>query len=175
MSTVDDRAFELWAMETLEGNPTEIWETISSLWNNLALAEKPVRERLLRRMADLIAERSTSATLYQLIEDVRSMAPAPTARALPHDIALFREAAEYSRRHPERWVRRFVLHAKGRLDESTIRKWIRVYGFEFDQAAQKPGVPDSQIFSPVIFEPVSLKGEGTLTVNERVIQGADRT
>jgi hypothetical protein len=171
VSTVDDRAFELWAMETLEGNPTEAWETIDSLWNNLALAEKQVRERLLRRMTDLIAERSTSAALCQRIEDVRSMLPSPMAKALPHDIAAFRAAAEYSGRHPNASNREIAMHK--RLDEKTIRNWKKVYGFEFEQAAQKPGVPNSQIFSAVMFEPVSLKGEGTLTVNEHIIRAPD--
>jgi hypothetical protein len=82
MSTVDDRAFERWAFETLKGNPTAEWEANASLWNNLALAERPVRDRVLRRMADMIAERSTSEALCARIEAARSLSPAPQAKGL---------------------------------------------------------------------------------------------
>lgn len=174
MSTVDDRAFELWAMETLEGNPTEAWTSIVSLWSNLVLAEKPVRDRLLQRMTDLIAKRSASADLYQRIEDVRSMTPAPKVRWLPYDIAAFRAAAEYNARHPNASNREIAMRKSVGVAEKTIRNWKKDYAFEFKQAGQKPRVPDSQIFSPVIWEPISLAGEGKLIINEHVIRAADR-
>jgi hypothetical protein len=160
MSTVDDRAFELWAMETLEGNPTAGWEAIGSLWNNLKLAEQSVRERILQRMTALIAERG----------GIPFTAPAPKARALPQDIALFRKAAEY--RRPSASNREIAMRIG--VSEKTVRNWKEDYAFEFKLAGQKPGVPNSQIFSSVMWEPIPLTGEGKLTVNEHVIRAADR-
>jgi hypothetical protein len=174
VSTIDDRAFELWAMETLEGNPTEAWISINSLWNNLALAEKPVHERIVRRMNALITERSTSEALYLRIEDACVRSPAPKVRWLPYDIAAFRAAAVCNAHRPNASNRQIAMHKSVGVSEKTIRNWKQDYAFEFKLAGQKPHVPDSQIFSPVMWEPISLAGEGGLIVNEQIIRAADR-
>jgi hypothetical protein len=176
VSTVDDRAFELWALEVLEGTPTEAWETIGSLWNNLALAEQSVCERIIRRMNIMIGERndSASATLGRLIAAALSMSPAPKVKGLPYNIAAFRAAAVYNTHRPNASNRQIAKHKSVGVSEKTIRDWKQDYAFEFNLAGQKPGVPDSQIFSPVMREPVSLAGEGKLVVNEQIIPVADR-
>jgi hypothetical protein len=175
LSKVGNRSFELWALETIESESTAVWEVIGKLWQNLPLAWPSTRERILRRMSAVIAERNdpTSAVLGRLIEGVRSLSPPPaSAKALPHDIALFRMAAEYAAGHsgaPNREIARSV-----GVNESVVRQWKQEFGPEFELAGRSPALSGSQIFLPILGGRSSLAGEGKFTVNEHVIGTADR-
>jgi hypothetical protein len=106
------------------------------------------------------------------MEDARAVSPPPPPRELPN-VKLFRAAAEYSTRHPDKpWVGAFA--NRHNLDPSTVRQWQREYGFEFRRAATHPEWPDNQIFSPILFEHISFGGEGKFVVAEHVDKAAER-
>jgi hypothetical protein len=167
MSGIDERAFERWAMDTLEGNPTAEWETIDTLWNNLRLVQKATRDRIVWRMAVMIAERAdpASAVLGQLIAEIQAMSPPRVARTLLN-IKLFREAAVYSVGRKD-WIRGFA--KRNGIDDKTVHQWMRKYPLAFKLAAEHPDWPDNRIFSPILWEPISFAGAGKLVAAEKVV------